>query len=97
MDKETKDKWVAGLRSGKYKQGRGMLKRNAVGGVKHCCLGVLCEISGLPITSAINRKGSDVLTKYVPISKGKLEILMQMNDGFLYDFNEIANHIEQNI
>lgn len=44
MDKELKDKWVAALRSGEYKQGRSYLKR----GDLYCCLGVLCEVAQLP-------------------------------------------------
>lgn len=43
MPVAMKDKWVAALRSGKYKQSQGKLKH--LGG--HCCLGVLQEeISG---------------------------------------------------
>lgn len=34
-------KWVAALRSGKYKQGKGVL-RSEKG--NYCCLGVLCDI-----------------------------------------------------
>lgn len=37
MDKELKDKWVAALRSGEYKQGR----RKLFYGIGYCCLGVL--------------------------------------------------------
>jgi hypothetical protein len=33
--------WVDALRSGKYKQGKGTLRR----GDEFCCLGVLCEIA----------------------------------------------------
>lgn len=40
MKKEIKDKWVAALNSGEYKQIKGFLKTNE----GHCCLGVLCEI-----------------------------------------------------
>lgn len=40
MNKEIKGKWIAALKSGKYKQ--------AIGGLKsdngYCCLGVLCDI-----------------------------------------------------
>lgn len=50
MNKEIKEKWVAALRSGKYKQGYNRLKniilvaeRKDV--VTHCCLGVLCELA----------------------------------------------------
>lgn len=43
MKKEAAQKWVEALRSGKYKQGVGML-RNAKD--EYCCLGVLCDING---------------------------------------------------
>lgn len=43
MRKEIADKWVVALRSGEYKQGMGLLKKAD----KFCCLGVLCDISGL--------------------------------------------------
>jgi hypothetical protein len=46
MKKEYADKWVAALRSGKYVQGKAALKQAYDGGVKHCCLGVLCEVMG---------------------------------------------------
>lgn len=41
MDKELKEKWVAALRSGKYKQGRMVLRD---GNNNYCCLGVLCDL-----------------------------------------------------
>lgn len=37
-------KWVKALRSGKYEQGRGLLKDSQGA---FCCLGVACDISGL--------------------------------------------------
>jgi hypothetical protein len=40
MDEDVKNKWVAALRSGEYKQCRGVLKTEK----GHCCLGVLCEV-----------------------------------------------------
>jgi hypothetical protein len=43
MNPEVKAKWVAALRSGRYQQGRQALRR----GHTFCCLGVLCDISGL--------------------------------------------------
>lgn len=36
-------KWVAALRSGKYKQGKGALHQKT--GNKFCCLGVLCTLA----------------------------------------------------
>lgn len=44
MKEEIKDKWVAALRSGKYVQTRDRLKDYDNG---FCCLGVLCDISGV--------------------------------------------------
>lgn len=47
MDAQVKAKWVAALRSGKYKQGQQNLKTKWLDNiVEHCCLGVLCEIVG---------------------------------------------------
>lgn len=40
MDPEVKKKWLEALRSGKYKQGKGKLKRSDT----YCCLGVLCDL-----------------------------------------------------
>lgn len=39
--KKFKDKWIAALRSGKYKQGRGQLRSL---NNNYCCLGVLCDV-----------------------------------------------------
>ncbi len=39
MKKKVKDRWIADLRSGWYKQGRNNLRYKD----KFCCLGVLCE------------------------------------------------------
>lgn len=46
MRKLVAKKWVDALRSGKYKQGFGLLKQIDADthNVKHCCLGVLCEV-----------------------------------------------------
>lgn len=45
MKKEVAKKWVKALRSKKYKQGRWFLKSvDPKNTVKHCCLGVLCEL-----------------------------------------------------
>lgn len=45
MNKQVMEKWVAALRSGKYKQGKDKLKKkDAKGVIRHCCLGVLCEV-----------------------------------------------------
>lgn len=45
MKAAVRKKWVAALRSGEFKQGRGQLLLVKTSGEKlHCCLGVLCEL-----------------------------------------------------
>lgn len=44
MNQEIKEKWVAALRSGEYKQAAGALKVNTKEGPAYCCLGVLCDL-----------------------------------------------------
>lgn len=41
MKKKIKKEWVAALRSGDYKQGKGALRRDDT----YCCFGVLCELA----------------------------------------------------
>ena len=50
MNQEIKERWVADLRSGQYKQGKGVLRTPDIalgerkdGKPRFCCLGVLCE------------------------------------------------------
>jgi hypothetical protein len=47
MDKELKEKWVKALRSGAWKQARGRL----CDGDAYCCLGILCKVAGLTIST----------------------------------------------
>lgn len=41
MDKKLKTKWLKALRSGKYKQGKGVLR---TADNKFCCMGVLVDV-----------------------------------------------------
>lgn len=41
MNPQIKKRWTDALRSGEYKQGKGLLRT----GDKFCCLGVLCELA----------------------------------------------------
>lgn len=43
MRQDIKDQWVAALRSGDYKQGRGALHDTVSD--EYCCLGVLCDLA----------------------------------------------------
>lgn len=45
MDPEVKAEWLAALRSGNYRQGRGYLRRNLGDGNEgFCCLGIVCDL-----------------------------------------------------
>jgi hypothetical protein len=44
MRESVKNKWVAALKSGKYKQGHGALHSIQDDNETFCCLGVLCEV-----------------------------------------------------
>lgn len=41
--KELRQKWLNALRSGRYQQGRRHLRKDG----RYCCLGVLCDVSGV--------------------------------------------------
>ena len=43
MKKDVRERWLATLRSGKYKQGTGYLRQDIDAVACHCCLGVLAE------------------------------------------------------
>lgn len=76
MPKAVKDKWLKALRSGKYKQGQGMLRDDEGG---YCCLGVLVqELDGkipttdgcsfsMPTMNFLKRHGI-IVTGYAPYS-----------------------------
>src|SRR5271165_2259693 len=101
MKKHVMKKWVAALRSGKYKQTRGRLHNKRGGG--YCCLGVLCEISGMEFnpndgmipysvenwSGLRTRKGSCADTNL------RGESLASYNDHSKLSFKAIANIIEK--
>lgn len=108
MNPEKKDikKWVKALRSGKYKQGYGLLETDA----GHCCLGVACRIFIPP--KNLNMKCSNLLSGGDPHGQlnspkwlqeingnfcGKTEkTLITLNDNidFRLSFDEIADCLE---
>jgi hypothetical protein len=90
MQQEQRDKWVAALRSGEYTQITGELRRwDAKDSVGHCCLGVYCEVAGIPYdTDAYFKLNDDI---------ANVEDLWQMNDVAGASFTEIADWIEANV
>ena len=92
-----KRNWVRALRSGKFKQGRSSLRHTTSNDeVEYCCLGVACEIK---ITQdgkhPIYGKNFYVDVDFLPLNIQ--EQLVIMNDVHKYNFNEIADWIEQNL
>ncbi len=108
MNPELKSKWVGALRSGEYKQGKTALRSKDD---KYCCLGVLCEISGMKRVQDTNAMGDrrwryyfngDSCTTVLPggFSKEVDNVssqLIVMNDDAGKNFNEIADYIEANL
>ena len=107
MKAELKQKWVDALRSGDYEQGKGALLASG----KYCCLGVLCEVSGLRIVGpnilAGDQYESDSYSKIREMIGVDATELTMRNDGsedvfgqpdiLPHSFAEIADYIEANI
>jgi hypothetical protein len=70
MKAALKKKWVAALRSGKYKQGHGALRIKGAKKDAFCCLGVLADVAGCKWDSAIIEaaKATDVSPE---VTRGK--------------------------
>jgi hypothetical protein len=95
---ERIEAWTAALRSGKYKQAQGRLRR----GDSFCCLGVACDVydpSKWDRHLYLGRGGTlpvEVASALGihPPDERKLEA---MNDGDFADFGRIARYIETEI
>lgn len=102
------ERWVAALRSGKYKQGHSLLRSTQN---HYCCLGVLCDVLGVEwrVKSEANISYLAYESEtYLPDTiveiaemKSKNGIihgtsLVNFNDVYRKNFNEIADIIEQN-
>lgn len=109
MNIKLKNKWLRGLRSGEYTQGKGYLRN--IKDNSFCCLGVLCDIQGrrwhkMPITGAwaigsgtqidVGGPMNRKLRRDVGGDDTTLSILIDMNDHDK-SFKQIANYIEENL
>lgn len=104
MNREIGTKWVSALRSGKYKQGKGVL--HDADSSSFCCLGVLCEVMGVeqididsPAVayghrSNVTMPGADVLRR-AGLSMDQARRLAHFNDNRGRSFHEIADYIER--
>jgi hypothetical protein len=94
--------WVKALRSGKYKQTVGAMRRkDGKGEVSHCCLGVLCEaVLGLR-KSRLEDLGlltSDMIAKTGLDCDPDIEpgvTAVRANDELKWSFERIATAIEK--
>lgn len=109
MNPEIKNRWTKALRSGKYKQGKGLLRDSED---RYCCLGVLCDVvksdlgleweSFMGCYSIENYEASlpDTIVKFTGVNStgyyGKVRLVL-MNDRDGYTFNEIAEVIEKEL
>jgi hypothetical protein len=91
MNKELKAKWIAALRSGKYKQGRSRLKHSG----RHCCLGVLCEVAGYQPARHEVDLTLNPIGDAIPIDAQN--DLIELNDARRASFADIAVYIEENL
>lgn len=99
MKKTIKTKWLAALRSGKFAQCDGSLRKEdylGSGRDAYCCLGVLhfCATGKNP------RLDKGLLSKNVCSAVGVrrggvTEKLVEMNDGQGKSFKQIANWVEK--
>ena len=104
MDAQLKAKWVAALRSGKYRKGIGQLKQRVITAASarttYCCLGVLCRIE--PEAAKSTKGGTfidDRTAKQLGFTLGgpRAQLaLSRLNDDFGKSFKQIADYIEEN-
>ena len=82
MKKTVMTKWVNELRSDRYKQGTGFLKQKDENGtLKHCCLGVLCELYNSEMKKNKKKQLNEV-EEYHP------DLCDLGDDSVAYKFNE---------
>lgn len=107
MKPEIKEKWIAALRSGEFKQTQKRLRKDDT----YCCLGVLCELyrreTGLGawtlnenvIGGVYNFLGRpsvppQQVREWAGLSQGNRSQCIVVNDKRGSTFNEVANFID---
>ena len=79
---EYKDKWIAALRSGEYKQGRSSLCAiQDDGSQAYCCLGVLAELDGVLEESSMPSSILPSVQRSVRDAQGHLDTYMYEGEG----------------
>jgi len=101
MKAELKAKWIAALRSGEYQQGHNMLVSDD--GKKHCCIGVLAKLCGIPQNDMYDNRFQLVFTGFeqddlkIGLPMRQRSQLATMNDEGTNSFKDIADWIEGNL
>lgn len=99
MKADLKARWIEALRSGKYQQGEGNLKKDG----RLCCLGVLREVADPSDTESHRGHGSvlsDAQCQRLGLPYHQMVPLWHRNDGDGMDkqpFSQIADWIEANV
>lgn len=109
MNQEWKEKWVAALRSGEYKQTRHVLRNITPENEGFCCLGVLCDLWDNKAWDEVKGTGTRMsfqgweegiptpVREVVGLKLHHAQELVDMNDNKGRSFGEIADHIEANL
>ncbi len=92
MKQTVMKQWVKALRSGKYKQTTGVLKKPRGG---FCCLGVLCDIP-FEVSEWAGMGSVEGLVAGEVRYNGISQSLAAMNDLDKKNFAELADFIEAN-
>ena len=98
MKKEVAELWVKALRSGDYRQGFGRLRTPED---NYCCLGVLCDISPIPMEMNLSNSLPVIeVVKWAGLSSDNPRIsdgraLTTLNDAAGLSFNQIVDFIEK--
>lgn len=107
LNRELITRWIAALRSGKYVQGRGLLRKydHYSKTSRYCCLGVLADICEVKWE---NNSGEiffiEGISKILPINIIELsgieylqDRLIKMNDANGLSFDQIADFLEDEL
>ena len=106
MTPDLRDKWIAVLTSGDYRQGRGALVTITTLGLTYCCLGVLRDIANLEDGRSAYDDGQSLTSEQLGEYGLKLvdhHHLVTLNDGDVtrkikvQTFNQIATWIGENL
>lgn len=106
-----KEKWLAALRSGDYKQGTDRLCTEEDDGTRFCCLGVALDLldpsgwkqkdTGAPMWKKFWAGDVEPVAPVIGINSDTARILSQRNDGACgyskHNFEQIADWIEANL